>query len=35
MDFIIEYSEQVEHKTITPETLQVYAPKIPNNLPRR
>lgn len=33
--FVIEYSEQVEHKVITPETLQGYAPKIPNNLPRR
>jgi hypothetical protein len=34
-DFLVEYTEQVEHKTITPETLQVYTPVIPNNLPRR
>jgi tetratricopeptide (TPR) repeat protein len=35
IEFIVQYSEQVGRKIVTPETLQVYAPKIPNNLPRR
>jgi hypothetical protein len=33
--FLIDYSEKEKHQAVTPEAIQVYAPKIPNNLPRR
>ena len=33
--FLIEYGDQVQHKSISPEVIQTFAPNIPNTLPRR
>ena len=32
---LIEYGEQIRGKPVAPEVVQAFAPKIPNNLPRR
>ena len=32
---LIDYSEKVQHKAISPEVIHSFAPKLPNTLPRR
>ncbi len=33
--FLLDYSEQVKHRVVSPQEVQVFAPRVPDNLPRR
>jgi tetratricopeptide (TPR) repeat protein len=33
--FLLDYSEQVKHRVVSPQEVQVFAPRVPDTLPRR
>jgi tetratricopeptide (TPR) repeat protein len=33
--FLLDYSEQVKHRVVSPQEVQAFAPRVPDNLPRR
>jgi hypothetical protein len=35
MKFLLDYSEQVKHRVVSPQEVQAFAPRVPDNLPRR